>query len=199
MQTILTVMQVFLSLGLIGLILIQHGKGADAGAAFGSGASATVFGARGSGSFLTRTTGIMATMFFLTSMALAYYATKGSETVTIMDRVDERTIVVPPPVAAPTSDIPAIPGGAIAEPTDMPSDVPAVSVPETGLAPETELAPESSAPAEPVGDQAPVVEEAVIEEPVGGAGDADVTEVILDGSPAEEQNGTEKAETAIEQ
>ncbi len=193
MQTILIVMQVFLSLGLIGLILIQHGKGADAGAAFGSGASATVFGARGSGSFLTRTTGIMATMFFLTSMALAYYATKGSEPVTIMDRVDERTIVVPPPVAAPTSDIPAIPGGASAEPTDMPSDVPAVSVPETGLA------PESSAAVEAVGAQAPVVEEAVIEESVGGAGDIDVTEVILDGSPAEEQNGTEKAETATEQ
>ncbi|WP_373506423.1 preprotein translocase subunit SecG [Thiocapsa sp.] len=199
MQTILIVMQVFLSLGLIGLILIQHGKGADAGAAFGSGASATVFGARGSGSFLTRTTGIMATMFFLTSMALAYYATKGSEPVTIMDRVDERTIVVPPPVAAPTSDIPAIPGGASAEPTDMPSDVPAVSVPETGLAPETALAPESSAAVEPVGAQAPVVEEAVIEESVGGAGDIDVTEVILDGSPAEEQNGTERAETATEQ
>jgi preprotein translocase subunit SecG len=106
MQTILTVFQVFLSLGLIGLILIQHGKGADAGAAFGSGASATVFGSRGSGSFLTRMTAVMATIFFLTSMALAYYATKGAEPVTIMDRVDDRTMIIP----APSSDIPAIPG-----------------------------------------------------------------------------------------
>ena len=71
MQTILTVVQVFLSLGLIGLVLIQHGRGADAGAAFGAGASATVFGARGSGSFLSRATGIIAALFFLTSMALA--------------------------------------------------------------------------------------------------------------------------------
>jgi preprotein translocase subunit SecG len=170
MQTILTVMQVFLSLGLIGLILIQHGKGADAGAAFGSGASATVFGARGSGSFLTRTTGIMATMFFLTSMALAYYATKGSEPVTLMDGVDERTIIVPPPVAAPSSDIPAIPGG---EGGDSQSDVPA------GLAPA-------------IGEPAEIVEETVIE----GSADVDTGEVILDASALEAKNKDQAADPA---
>jgi preprotein translocase subunit SecG len=74
MQILLTVLQVLLSLALIGLVLIQHGRGADAGAAFGSGASSTVFGARGSGSFLSRATAILAALFFLTSMALAYYA-----------------------------------------------------------------------------------------------------------------------------
>jgi len=57
---------------MIGLILIQHGKGADAGAAFGSGASGTVFGSKGSGSFLTRSTAILATLFFITSLSLAY-------------------------------------------------------------------------------------------------------------------------------
>ena len=57
---------------MIGLILIQHGKGADAGAAFGSGASGTVFGAKGSGSFLSRSTAILAALFFSTSLALAY-------------------------------------------------------------------------------------------------------------------------------
>ncbi len=57
---------------MIGLILIQHGKGADAGAAFGSGASGTVFGSKGSGSFLTRSTAMLATAFFITSLALAY-------------------------------------------------------------------------------------------------------------------------------
>ncbi|MEW8621087.1 MAG: preprotein translocase subunit SecG, partial [Candidatus Thiodiazotropha endolucinida] len=58
MQTILTVFHIFLAVGLVGLILIQHGKGADMGAAFGSGASGTVFGAKGSASFLTRTTAL---------------------------------------------------------------------------------------------------------------------------------------------
>ncbi|OUR66510.1 preprotein translocase subunit SecG [Cycloclasticus sp. 46_83_sub15_T18] len=57
---------------MIGLILIQHGKGADAGAAFGSGASGTVFGSKGSGSFLTRSTAMLATAFFITSLTLAY-------------------------------------------------------------------------------------------------------------------------------
>jgi preprotein translocase subunit SecG len=64
MQMILTVVQLLLSLGLIGLVLIQHGRGADAGAAFGSGASSTVFGSRGSGSFLSRATAVLATLFF---------------------------------------------------------------------------------------------------------------------------------------
>lgn len=185
MQTILTVMQVFLSLGLIGLILIQHGKGADAGAAFGSGASATVFGARGSGSFLTRTTGIMATMFFLTSMALAYYATKGSEPVTLMDRVDERTIVVPPPVAAPTSDIPAIPGAEGTAPGDGQSDVP------VGLVSEG-----SGAAVTPVGVEEPVVEDVVIDESVDTNSESGSAEVILDGGSVEEQNVTEGAAAA---
>ena len=74
MQTILVAVHLLLAIGMIGLILIQHGKGADAGAAFGSGSSSTVFGAQGSGSFLSRTTGILAALFFATSMALAYFA-----------------------------------------------------------------------------------------------------------------------------
>jgi hypothetical protein len=65
--------------------------------------------------------------------------------------------------------------------------------------PETGVAPESSVSVEPVGDQQPIVEEAVIEESVDGAGNIDTTEVILDGSPAEEQNATEDAETATKQ
>ncbi len=133
MQTILTVLQVFLSLGLIGLILIQHGKGADAGAAFGSGASATVFGARGSGSFLTRATAILATLFFLTSMGLAYYATQVSEPKTIMDRVEQPAPVAP----APISDIPAVPGaeepgGASPAQSDVPVGITIDGEPATG-------------------------------------------------------------------
>ncbi len=74
LTSILLVIQVLLSVSLIALILLQHGKGADAGAAFGSGASATVFGARGSGNFLSRMTAIIATLFFIICLALAYLA-----------------------------------------------------------------------------------------------------------------------------
>jgi len=74
MQSLALIIHVVLAVGVIGLVLMQHGKGADAGAAFGSGASATVFGARGSGSFLTRATTLMATLFFVTSLVLFYIA-----------------------------------------------------------------------------------------------------------------------------
>ena len=104
MQTILTVVHLFLALGLIGLVLIQHGKGADMGAAFGSGASATVFGARGSGNFLSRTTGILAALFFVTSMVLAYYASQVGEPVGLMDKLDQVPVA---PLTKP-AEIPAV-------------------------------------------------------------------------------------------
>ncbi len=150
MQTILTVIHLLLAIGLIGLILIQHGRGADAGAAFGSGASATVFGARGSGSFLSRTTAILATLFFVTSVVMAYYAQKVEAPRGLMDgAVAPAQIEVPvvpggsvggvpptpmPPVQMPTAapDVPAVPGMAVA-PMQVPAtggDVPAV--PATG-------------------------------------------------------------------
>jgi len=72
MHTILVVVQVLAAVALIGLVLLQHGKGADAGAAFGSGASGTVFGAKGSANFLSRATAVCATVFFLASLSLAY-------------------------------------------------------------------------------------------------------------------------------
>ncbi len=79
METILTVLHLFLAIGLVGLVLIQHGKGADAGAAFGSGASATVFGSQGSANFLSRATAIFAALFFATSLAcLLLHAGYGS-------------------------------------------------------------------------------------------------------------------------
>ncbi len=74
MSEILSIGHIFLCIGLIGLILIQHGKGADAGAAFGGGASSTVFGSQGSTSFLSRATSILATFFFVTCLALAYFS-----------------------------------------------------------------------------------------------------------------------------
>lgn len=130
MQTILTVLQVFLSLGLIGLILIQHGKGADAGAAFGSGASQTVFGSQGSGSFLTRTTAILATLFFLTSMAMAFFAARNAaEPAGLMDDVDAMpsSVELNRVPAAQSSDVPALPGSASVNETA--SDVPMAAIP----------------------------------------------------------------------
>ena len=73
METLLLVVHVVAALAIIGLVLLQHGKGADMGAAFGGGASGSVFGATGSANFLSRATAIIATVFFLTSMGLTWF------------------------------------------------------------------------------------------------------------------------------
>ena len=73
---VLIVLHVLVALGIIGLVLLQHGKGADMGSGFGGGASSSLFGATGSANFLSRTTAVLATLFFLLSLALAYVATK---------------------------------------------------------------------------------------------------------------------------
>lgn len=86
LQTGLLVFQVLVALTLIVIILIQHGKGADAGAAFGSGSSATVFGSQGSGNFLTKTTTALAVMFLANSLALGYIATRTVEFTSLMEQ-----------------------------------------------------------------------------------------------------------------
>jgi preprotein translocase subunit SecG len=75
MYEILIVVYLLVAMSLIGLVLIQHGKGADMGAAFGAGASATVFGSSGTGNFLTKTTTLLATVFFVISIILGNYST----------------------------------------------------------------------------------------------------------------------------
>lgn len=113
MSTILLVVHVLLSLGIIGLVLLQRGKGADAGAALGGGASGTMFGARGAANFLSRSTAILATLFIINSLALAYLATKqeggGSVTAVVEQPADVPVTDVPAPSvpAAPASDVPA--------------------------------------------------------------------------------------------
>ena len=77
-QSTVLIIHTLIALGIIGLVLLQRGKGADAGAAFGAGASGTVFGARGSGSFFSRATAVLATAFFATSLALAYLSAQRS-------------------------------------------------------------------------------------------------------------------------
>ena len=78
MQTPILIIHTLIALGIIALVLIQRGKGADAGAAFGSGASGTVFGSRGSTSFFSRATAVLATAFFATSLTLAYISSQRS-------------------------------------------------------------------------------------------------------------------------
>lgn len=108
MQTVLIAVHLLLAIAIVGLVLIQHGKGADAGAAFGSGASATVFGAQGSGSFLSRLTGVLAALFFITSIALAYFATQGSEQVGLMEQIPVQQGAVPEAPLEVGSEVPVI-------------------------------------------------------------------------------------------
>ncbi len=127
METILVVAHLFIALALVGLVLMQHGKGADAGAAFGSGASGTVFGSRGSASFLTRATAILAALFFINSLVLAWFAMQTTEPKGLMDGVAapaiEETVAAPEPV----SDIPVVDGE---EQAPEPSDGEVPKIPE---------------------------------------------------------------------
>jgi preprotein translocase subunit SecG len=98
LQTIILVAHVGIALLIIGLVLLQRGKGADAGTGFGAGASGTVFGARGAATFFSRATGVLATLFFATSLALAYLATQ---------RTAPSSLLEGAPVTAPESAAPA--------------------------------------------------------------------------------------------
>ena len=109
LHNILLVIHLLVAIGVIGLVLIQQGKGADAGAAFGGGASSTVFGSQGSSSFLTRATGILATIFFITSLSLAYLSTQKVKPTSVVDTVTEQKVDVPAVETKPeksTSDVP---------------------------------------------------------------------------------------------
>jgi len=79
MQKVVLIIHTLIALGIIGLVLLQRGKGADAGAGFGAGASGTVFGARGTSSFFSRATAVLATAFFATSLVLAYISSQRSQ------------------------------------------------------------------------------------------------------------------------
>lgn len=116
-------MDVLVAISLVGLILIQQGKGADVGAAFGSGASQTVFGSQGSASFLTRTTAVLAALFFGISLALAYLSGQHAEKKSVTDIIAPMTAPVTAPVTAPATLLPKAP---IEGATPAPAPVPAV-------------------------------------------------------------------------
>ncbi len=90
------------AIGVIGLVLVQHGKGADMGAAFGSGASGSLFGATGSANFLSRTTAVLAAVFFVTSLSLAYIASSKPKTTgsVMQDTVESKPVSAPAAAAA---------------------------------------------------------------------------------------------------
>jgi len=153
--TIITVIHILAAIGIIGLVLIQHGKGADAGAAFGAGASGgasgSVFGAQGSGNFLSRSTAVLATIFFVTSLSLAYLSQGSKEPTGLMEKAQTQTTTEgdsskspeAPQISSETtqnepvqqkSDIPDVPAGSESTttkpsvgdvPVDAPQDVPA--------------------------------------------------------------------------
>jgi preprotein translocase subunit SecG len=132
LRVVLTVVQVFSAFAIIGLVLLQRGKGAEAGAGFGAGASGTVFGARGASTALSRATAIFAAVFMINSLALAYMGTKVSEAPrTILDEASDSASKTPagavktPPPASATTPAPA--------PTPSPA-APAPAAPE-GSAP----------------------------------------------------------------
>jgi preprotein translocase subunit SecG len=135
-RIILTVVQVFSAFAIIGLVLLQRGKGAEAGAGFGAGASGTVFGARGASTALSRATAIFAAVFMINSLLLAYVGTKVSEAQprTILDQA--------------TEGIPKTPAGAAKTPAPNTATVPTpapVAPPSPASAP-TPAVPEGTAP-----------------------------------------------------
>ncbi len=117
-HTLLFVLQVLVAVALIGFILIQHGKGADAGAAFGSGSSSTVFGSQGSTGFMTKVTAILAVVFLANSLFLGYLATQNVKQgpTSILDRAEVETVQPAVP-----EDMPAISNEAAPADGDLPS------------------------------------------------------------------------------
>ena len=137
MFSILLAIQILVSISLIVLVMLQHGKGADMGAAFGSGSSGTVFGARGSGSFFTRATAILAAIFFVNCLLIASPLIRDNQAAddSIADRLEQQVTeqqeaagTETPAEAPPLADIPAAPEVTTEAPAiqeDVPGDLPA--------------------------------------------------------------------------
>ncbi len=129
--TVVLAVQMLSALGMIGLILVQHGKGADMGAAFGSGGAGSLFGASGSANFLSRTTSVLAVVFFVCTLALAYF---GNARPTGSGSVLERAVTAPvSEVPTPASQIPS--GGATAPAAAAAASAPAVPASGAGQIP----------------------------------------------------------------
>jgi preprotein translocase subunit SecG len=133
LRTILTIVQVISALGIVGLVLLQRGKGADAGAGFGAGASGTVFGARGATTGLSRMTAIFAAIFMINSLGLTYMFQRQVQTVapqSLIDKAQQQGAAAPAPAApAPVTTptpaaVPAPDANAVPTPAQQPEQGP---------------------------------------------------------------------------
>ncbi|MDF1481567.1 preprotein translocase subunit SecG [Extensimonas sp. H3M7-6] len=115
---VILVVQMLAAVGMIGLVLVQHGKGADMGAAFGSGGAGSLFGASGSANFLSRSTAVLATIFFAATLALAYF---GNARPTSSNSVLESAAVAPVAPAAPASAAASAPAAAASGAAQIPT------------------------------------------------------------------------------
>ena len=117
METLVLVLHVLAALAIIGLVLLQHGKGADMGAAFGGGASGSLFGSTGSANFLSRTTALLATIFFVTSLALTWFSAHRTEAKGVMGtQPASQAPATAPSTTAPSTTAP------VPEPNKPPTD-----------------------------------------------------------------------------
>src|SRR5271170_840468 len=128
-ETLLVGVHLVVAAALIGFVLLQHGKGADMGAAFGSGSSGSLFGAAGSANFLSRTTAILATAFFLSSLGLTYFGATRTGPVDVMKQGAPQTAPMPvaketKPTDVPQSSAPALPAAPARDSDSKPIDVP---------------------------------------------------------------------------
>ena len=137
MQNIVIIAHVVVAVAIVGLVLLQQGKGADAGASFGSGASQTMFGSTSSGNFLVKATTVAATVFFITSLTLAIFANNNAGLGSV-EGLPPATDGLPQQTTAPADDLPQIDGTSL-------DDLPRLDTPSNDDLPQ--LAPDPSAAA----------------------------------------------------
>ena len=111
MQQILLMVQILICIALVALVLLQQGRGADAGASFGGGSSGSLFGSRGPASFLSKLTAGLAALFFANSLALAYISSQSVERRSVVERVQSQSIQEGSGLAAEEGDVPVLPAG----------------------------------------------------------------------------------------
>jgi preprotein translocase subunit SecG len=125
------IVHVIIALAIIGLVLLQHGKGADMGSGFGGGASSSLFGATGSANFLSRATAVLATVFFLLSLGLAYLATnQPRESGSVVDRAPARQLPAGAGEKPPAAPLPDAKGGQADTGRKAPAGSPGKEVPQ---------------------------------------------------------------------
>ena len=127
MQQILLIVQILIAVGLVAMVLLQQGRGADAGASFGGGSSGSLFGSRGPASFLSKLTAGLAALFFANSLALAYISSHSIERRSVVERVQSESTSEDAGLRSEDGDVPALPGGSG---DSAVQDVPAAPAPE---------------------------------------------------------------------